>query len=201
MPSAWAWPTPLPPTSAPWVSKVEQRLQLLLDKQEITELVHAYCNASDRHDHDKLRRLYHEDAIDDHGGFFKGLAMEFIDRLPEIQAPMEILHHNVTTVNIAVDGDYAEGEIYVLAFHKIRTDREPMDLLIGGRYFDRYEKRNGVWKYAERAVVADWATITDPSAVQLEHPLIDGSHIGKPGHADPSYAFFRLLRRGEHPPA
>ena len=83
----------------------QQRLQVLLDKQEITELVHRYCNAADRHDHDKMRSLYHEDAIDDHGSFFKGLAMEFIDRLPAIQEPMEILHHNVTTVNIAVDGD------------------------------------------------------------------------------------------------
>ena len=88
---------------------MQAALQQLLDKQAITELVHAYCNAADRQDHDKLRQLYHPDAIDDHGGFFKGLAMDFIDRLPEIQAPMEILHHNITTLNIALDGDYAEA--------------------------------------------------------------------------------------------
>ena len=124
--------------------------------------------------------------------------MEFIDRLPEIQAPMEILHHNVTTVNIAVDGDYAEGEIYVLAFHKIRTENQPMDLLIGGRYLDKYERRDGVWKYIERAVVADWANVNESSRVDLEHPLLEGSHFGRPGPDDPSYTFFRLLRRGEH---
>lgn len=176
---------------------MDPRLQALLDKQEITELVHAYCNASDRHDHDKLRQLYHPDATDDHGAFFKGLAMEFIDQLPAIQEPMEILHHNVTTINIALDGDYAEGEVYVLAFHKVRTDDGPLDLLIGGRYFDKYERRNAVWKYAERVVVADWATVNSPSTVDLKHPLIEGSHIGCPGPNDPSYAFFRLLRRGE----
>ena len=110
---------------------MDPRLQAMLDKQEITDLVYAYCNASDRHDHDKLRSLYHPDATDDHGGFFQGLASEFIDKLPEIQAPMEILHHNVTTVNIALDGDYAEGEIYVLAFHRISTDTEPMVLDLG----------------------------------------------------------------------
>jgi len=48
-------------------------------------------------------------AHDDHGSFFKGPAMEFIDMLPEIQAPMEILHHNITSINIALDGDKAEG--------------------------------------------------------------------------------------------
>ncbi|MCB1705116.1 MAG: nuclear transport factor 2 family protein [Halioglobus sp.] len=176
---------------------MDARLQALLDKQAITDLVHAYCNAADRHDHDKMRALYHEDATDDHGAFFKGLAVDFIDQLPAIQEPMQILHHNVTTVNIALDGDYAEGEIYVLAFHQVRTDDGPADLLIGGRYFDQYEKRDGEWKYSHRAVVADWATFNNPSTVQLDHPMVAGSHIGRPGPDDPSYDFFRLLKRGQ----
>lgn len=58
----------------------EQQLDELLDKQAIYELIMAYCNAADRHDHVKMRTLYHEDAIDDHGHFAKGLAMEFIDK-------------------------------------------------------------------------------------------------------------------------
>lgn len=35
----------------------EQRIDELLDKQAITELVHAYANAADRHYHDKMRAL------------------------------------------------------------------------------------------------------------------------------------------------
>ena len=175
---------------------MDTRLQELLDKTEITALVNRFSNAADRHDHEKMRALYHEDAIDDHGAFFKGLAMDFIDKLPAIQAPMLILHHNITTVNIAVEGDYAEGEIYVLAFHQVKTDDGPVDLLIGGRYFDKYERRNGVWKFSHRSVVADWARFDNPSTVCLDHPMIEGSYIGKPGLADPSYAFFRLLKRG-----
>ena len=175
----------------------EQRLQALLDKQEIMELIHAYCNAADRHDHEKMRALYHEDARDDHGSFFKGLAMEFIDKLPEIQAPMEILHHNVTTVNIKLNGNDAEGEVYILAFHKVRTDDGAFDLLIGGRYFDKYQKRNGEWKFSHRAVVADWANLHQPSIVNLDNPIIAGSYIGKPGTADPSYAFYSLFKRGQ----
>jgi len=175
---------------------MDPRLQALLDKQEITELVHAYCNAADRHDYALMRALYHEDAVDDHGAFFKGPAMEFIDHLPDIQAPMQILHHSITTVNIALDGDYAEGEIYVLAFHQVAREDGPADLLIGGRYFDKYARRAGAWKFTHRAVVADWATYADPSAVCLDHPMIAGSHIGRPGPDDPGYGFFRLLTRG-----
>jgi hypothetical protein len=178
---------------------MDAAVRALLDKQAITELVHAYCNAADRHDHAKMRALYHEDAIDDHGAFFKGPAMEFIDLLPEIQEPMAILHHNVTTVNIALDGDHAEGEIYVLAFHQVRTADGPVDLVIGGRYFDKYEKREGVWKFAHRAVVADWARTESPSTVTLDHPMIEGSYIGRPGPDDPSYGFFKLFERGKPP--
>jgi len=175
----------------------EQQLDELLDKQAINELIMAYCNAADRHDHEKMRALYHEDAIDDHGHFAKGPAMAFIDKLPAIQAGMDILHHNVTTVNLKLDGDRAEGEVYILAFHKVKDDGAGFDVLIGGRYFDKYEKRAGVWKFSHRAIVADWAYPAHPSAVNLEHPFLAGAHIGKPGPADPSYAFFSLFTRGE----
>jgi hypothetical protein len=174
----------------------DQQLDALLDKQALYELVCSYANAADRHDHDKMRALYHEDAIDDHGHFAKGPAMAFIDKLPEIQAPMAILHHNVTTVNFVLDGDRAEGEIYLIAFHQVKDGAGAYDVLIGGRYFDKYEKRAGVWKFAHRAIVADWAYVANPSQVRLEHPFLAGAHIGRPGPADPSYGFFEQLRRG-----
>ena len=191
----------------------EQLLDELLDKQAIHELINAYCNAADRHDHAKMRALYHEDAIDEHGHFAKGPAMEFIDKLPEIQKNMEILHHNVTTVNLKLDpGSWsgagfnrAEGEVYIIAFHKVKDpgsgsgagSGKGYDVLIGGRYFDKYEKRDGVWKFSHRSIVADWAYPASPSAVNLEHPFLAGAHIGKPGPGDPSYAFFSLFKWGE----
>ena len=177
-------------------------IQDLLDKHAIQELIHTYCNAADRKDIEKMRSLYHDDAIDDHGGFFKGPAMDFIDQLPAIQEPMEILHHNVTTVNIKLDAApdgarYGEGEVYILAFHKVKTEQGALDLLVGGRYLDKYEKRDGVWKFAHRAVLADWVNVHDPSIVDLQHPIIEGSLLGSASEADPSYEFFSLFKRGE----
>ena len=176
--------------------KLQNQLRELLDKELIRELVQAYCNAADRHDHAKMRSLYHEDAIDDHGAFFHGPAMDFIDKLPDIQSPMKILHHNVTTHNIKLDGHKAEGEVYVLAFHQAEGEQGLFDVLIGGRYLDKYEKRDGLWKFSHRAVLADWVNIQDQTVVNLEHPFIAGSNIGKPGLDDPSYEFFKMFRRG-----
>ncbi|MDT0575370.1 nuclear transport factor 2 family protein [Croceicoccus sp. F390] len=171
-------------------------VQELLDKEAIRSLVSRYCNAADRHDHEKMRSLYWEDAIDDHGAMFNGPAMEFIDILPQIQAPMEVLHHNATSMNIAVEGDIAEGEIYLLALHKVQEADRSYDVLVGGRFFDRYSKRDGVWKYQHHAIVADWSFVNEPSHVTLSHPFLAGAHIGRPGPDDPSYRFFKLLHRG-----
>jgi hypothetical protein len=41
-----------------------------------------------------------------------------IDKLPEIQKAMEILHHNVTTVNLKLAGDRAEGEVGYRKFNR-----------------------------------------------------------------------------------
>ena len=176
-------------------------LQTLLDKEAIRTLVLKYSRAADRHDDVAMRQLYHEDAKDDHGSYFSGLAMEFIDRLPEIQKPFRILHHNVTTHNIELDPEnplLAEGEVYILAMHQAQTPNgELIDFIIGGRYLDKYEKRNNEWKFAHRAILADWCKAAMPSNITLSDEIIAGALIGKPGNDDPSYQFFRLFQRGK----
>jgi len=53
------------------MSDMDRKIQEIIDKESIRDLVHMYCRAADRHDHDLMRELYHEDAYDDHGPFLK----------------------------------------------------------------------------------------------------------------------------------
>lgn len=175
---------------------MDSRLQALLDKDAIRELVMAYCRAADRKDMALLRSLYHPDAVEDHGAFFKGPALAFIDRLPDIQAPIDILQHNITTHNIRLAGDHAEGEVYVLAMHRVTRADGAFDVLVGGRYLDHYERRDGTWKFARRAILADWAHVWDPSIIAMEHDMVAGSLIGRAGLDDPSYAVLGRFGRG-----
>ena len=91
----------------------------------------------------------------------------------------------------------AQGETYIIAFHQVLSDEGNFDVLIGGRYFDEYEKRDDVWKFSSRAVDADWAYVNDPSMVNLVHPMIEGANIGAPDGGDPSYRYLKAFKRGK----
>jgi SnoaL-like domain len=202
--------------TSPDGAAMDPRLATLIAKDAIRDLVMAYARAADRKDTALMRRLYHADAVEDHGSFFQGLARDFIDRLPEIQAPIDILSHHVTSHSIVVDGDRAEGEVYVLAMHRVQrgagdavtghhsgdavaghhSGDAAFDVLVGGRYLDGYECRDGAWKFSHRAIVADWAHVWDPSIIALDHAMVAGSLIGQAGPEDPSYRLLGLLPRG-----
>lgn len=173
---------------------MDPELRQLLDKRAIEELVLNYCRAVDRRDFALLATLYHPRAIDDHGGYFSGSASEFVARLPEIIAANRLTSHHVTNMLIAVAGDYAEGEIYTLAYHLMDTPGGATDLLVGGRYLDRYTRHEGRWLFQHRRIVLDWNQL-QPSRCELASAEAAGTPLGRADKRDPSYAFFRLLRR------
>ncbi len=64
---------------------------------------------------------------------------------------------------------------------------------IGGRYLDKYEKRDGTWKINERTIVTDWANVNDPSSMDMSHPITKDTLKGALDASDPSYQFFSLF--------
>jgi SnoaL-like protein len=172
---------------------VDAQLQDLLDEHQLTRLVHAYCRAVDRGDLELVRSLYHRDAVDSHGAFSGGSVDEFVKRLAAARPHLRSMQHHVTTVNFAVSGTVAEGEIYTIATHTLISGPRDVDVTVGGRYLDKYEKRDGAWGFVERAIVTDWARVADPSPVEFGHPLTRDSPRGTPGADDPSHRFFSLL--------
>lgn len=168
----------------------------MLDEFQLRKLVHGYCRAVDRGDIAQLRGLYHHDAEDDHGAFSTGTADEFLDELAAARPYIRSMQHNITTVNFAVNGSAAEGEIYTIATHTIAAGDRDVDVIVGGRYLDKYEKRSGTWKFVERKIVTDWAHVNDPSSVDLSHPMTRDTPRGSPDANDPSYQFFSLLLKG-----
>src|SRR5689334_11034288 len=168
-------------------------MQEMLDEFALRKLVHTYCRAVDRGDFATLRGLYHHDARDAHGEFSAGSVDEFLTTLEASRPHVRSMQHHITTVNFVVDGAAAEGEIYTIATHTSGAGDRDVDVIVGGRYLDKYEKRSDTWKIVERTIVTDWAQVNDPSSVDLSHPITRGTLEGSPGPDDPSHQFFSLL--------
>jgi hypothetical protein len=162
----------------------------LLDRQRILEVILTYCRAVDRGDRELLRSVYHEDAIDRHG-VFDGPARAFFEvDLSPLLPGLRGLMHSVSNVLIELDRPRAFAESYVTAHHRLEVAGVARDLVIGGRYLDRFENRDGQWRIGLRQAVYDWARV-DGSAVDWSetplagHPLVHGSL----GADDPWYRF------------
>jgi hypothetical protein len=94
--------------------------------------------------------------------------------------------HRITNVLIEFEDDTeAHVESYVWAYHNVAVGNGREDVVFGGRYLDRFEKRSGEWRIAERQVVMDYFQ-RQPAAEDLG---VFGVLPITGGHApsDPSY--------------
>lgn len=154
------------------------------DHLEIQQVLYRYCRGVDRGDVELLKSVYHEDATDDHGTF-KGLGRDFavnvIGRMNQVAVQGQ---HQVTNTLIQLDGDKAAVESYFIAFNP-ETDAtgQPALALVIGRYLDRFEKRNGAWKIADRKVVIDHA---EAATARPPWPRLGHFALGRRGPDDPS---------------
>jgi hypothetical protein len=135
------------------------RLQELLDRQDILDCVIRYCRAVDRFDRELLLSVYHPDAIDDHG-VFVGNPVQFADWAFGYHSLYQnATHHVVTNHSCDLQGDVAHTETYWLfsgANKDPQSGAEQPSSLHFGRYLDRFERRNGKWAIAARACIIEW---------------------------------------------
>jgi len=170
-------------------------LQELADREAISRCLATYCRAVDRMDRDLLLSVYHPDAIDDHG-LWVGSPEEFADKVFEFQSRHNTAtQHYITNHLCELDGDVAHCETYYML---AATNREGEPLNIsGGRYVDRFEKRDGRWAIAARLVLPEWRGQPGPSILKPEIlAILNSGGTSSRDCADPSY--MRPLRvRGQ----
>lgn len=164
------------------------------DIVRLRQLVMLYCRGCDRRDFALVRSLYHDDAIDDHGAMFKGTPDAFVAWLPEIMAKWQLTRHSISNSLFAVSGDKAEGEHYVEAWHSTGGDRA-REFIAYGRYLDRYEKRQGIWKFAHRQLVFDHGFIREIDVMSLQR-MGEGVQAGRIDRQDPSWSYELLSSHG-----
>lgn len=170
-------------------------IQRLLDKQAIAEVLYRRARAGDRADAELAHACYHPGATERHGAF-DGEAARFIDEVswtrPRPDSPVIAMQHVITNILAHFPGpDAAFVESYHVAHCQMS---DGADATIGGRYLDRFERRDGRWAIAHRDVIFDWSRVEPQTETfWATHPAADFL-FGKRGETDPLYAY---VGRGE----
>lgn len=131
-------------------------LETLIAKQDITELIYDYMRGLDRWDKALLDSVFFDDAWCEYG-FINTSAKEFVEFALGALKSHKTNQHMVGNILIELEGEEAFGEVYFRAYHKVKVDDVFQDIIIAGRYLDRYEKREGVWKFVYRSEIVDWS--------------------------------------------
>jgi hypothetical protein len=127
----------------------------LADREAIRDCLYRYSRGVDRCDEATLRSVYWADAVDDHCLYSGGLEGLIAWVLPLLRAH-ETTQHSISNVLIRLHGETADVESYFEAYHVVRSGAQVVGYLHGGRYLDRFARRAGEWRIAERKVVVDW---------------------------------------------
>jgi hypothetical protein len=154
---------------------------------ELQRLAWTYCHAVDRGDLVLLRSLYHDNAVDDHGDMFRGSPDEYVTWLSRMLAAVDVLRHTSDSMLFLLDGDRAQGELVNTAYHRTGDD----EVVIGGRYLDTYERRDGVWRILHRSLVTDY--VEHRKATDAGGFVGQGVARGSKDERDPLYARLDLF--------
>ena len=173
--------------NAPSADLIDQTIST----QQLATLTAAYCRGVDRTDEALLKSLFHEDSVVTSGAF-NGNGQDFAVEICKIVRDyFEMAFHSTANQWFEIDGDEAVGESYAIAATTPRGEDEPrMGMLTGGRYIDRFSRRNGVWKFAERHFVCDW-TLQQPAPRQEDGMIAALPLRGAQGPEDPIYRFWK----------
>lgn len=157
----------------------------LKDRQEISDVLVRYGRGVDRLDRELLRSCYHADATDDHG-IFKGARDEFIAWVFPLHMQYQtVTQHKVSNITIDLDGDVAHTECYYM-YAGMNREGTPLTVC-GGRYIDRFERRDGRWAIADRMSLLEWQGTPGEVFVGREKLVDDPEHESRRDGDDPSY--------------
>ncbi|WP_340315007.1 nuclear transport factor 2 family protein [Rhizorhabdus argentea] len=181
----------------------------LLDRQQITDVIHRYARAADRLDVELFKTTFWEDGGFD-GGPAEGPAVEIIPGLFEKLIPdmWEASQHSISNILIELDGDRAFVEMYLTAFHLSYPthasraallgeqnalaagfkDDDVIEFTFGGRYIDIFERRNGEWRIFKRKIVPGFNRVELYTGIRKggQYDLL--KHRATRGYGDPVYS-------------
>ena len=132
-----------------------EELKSLLDREKIRECIALLARGEDRRDADLIRAGYWPDSTVDYG-IFQGNFDEYLDWVVPGSPAIPVTQHVLGQSVIQLQGDAALVETHATNYHRVNMGDQERDIVMGGRYLDRLEKRDGEWRIMKRTMLYDW---------------------------------------------
>lgn len=168
-------------------------IQCLLHKQAIHEVIMRFRQGIDRCDLELLKTVFWQDCVVDYGKM-GGAAWEFYATVISARNEMNVTHHQITDALIELDSDKAQVESYVTAYHYAIEEGKELDMIVGGRYLDTFEQRDGEWRIIKRMFIMDWNQNIAASARWDEGLHAQFTHHGAHYPDDMLYRQFKKVK-------
>lgn len=136
------------------------------DQLAIQQVLYRYARGIDRCDETALKSVWWPLAQADYGEGNVDAIQWSAAVLPALSTMLRTQHF-LGNMLIELAGDAATVETYCRAYHEIESEDGPIEMEVGGRYLDRFERRDGEWRIAHRRYVLDWNRNT-PSTAQWD---------------------------------
>jgi SnoaL-like domain len=137
------------------MNMIPDELKSLLDRDKIRECIARLARGEDRRNAELITASYWQDSTTDYG-VFVGSFDKYLEWVVPGSPAIPVTQHVLGQSTIDLNGDTANVETHVISYHRVNMGTEERDTVIGGRYLDRFEKRAGDWRIANRVMLYDW---------------------------------------------
>jgi hypothetical protein len=172
--------------------------QDLVDREHIRDCVARLARGEDRRNAELISACFWPEATVDLG-VFAGSFAEYLAWVVPGAPSIPLTLHTLGQSMIELRDDVAAVESHVTAYHRINISTEERDIVLGGRYLDRMEKRGGDWRIVHRMMLYDWLSdygkCADWTQGLLGMPFVNPHAVGR-ARGDYSEVFFRSLLTG-----
>lgn len=130
-------------------------LETLIDREAIRDVLTRVARGEDRRHKGLLETAFWPEATIDFG-VFAGSFSDYIGWVVPGDASITNTLHTLGQSMISLRGDTAKVETHVTSYHRVNMGEAEHDSVIGGRYLDVMEKRDGEWRITSRVMLYDW---------------------------------------------
>ncbi len=178
------------------------RFQAMLDEYEIQRVRRIWAYGRDHCEWEVLTGCFHADATVIIS-WYSGSALGFVERSKQAAAsrkPEERSQHWLGNFQATVNGDRALLESDVQILSRDYLDGYLFDCTCYGRFLDRFERRDGVWRIARWTCVYDMDRLDPVFPEPVPSSFYDGLQLEGEGSSC-AYMRLRQKKKGRTVPA